>query len=494
MRRPAASSPLRRSFVPPRSPKDPPTPPIERDPSPVNRSIIADDDDGRSAPSPAPQLPQPAAEVTSVARHAESKWNTISLHAVAAAALAVAPILAFEVEIKESLIKLNGNDPHVQEFEVNKRSFDGDEFSQLLEGMEKSQHLRKLLLYTNCLSNKELTLLSHSISFNSTIRVLVVNNNNITAATAECFAQMLARNRTLRHLDLSNNRLGPAGVRLLSAGLTFNSGLDTLFLSKSLWGHAGGSSIEVTGLGDLGMVSFPHLLLLWHPSLTSRLYVALLWGVVDVGWPGSSTEMGDQGMEYLAGALRQNNTLRILNLAINVIGPAGIRELALVLMEKCPLAALDLSHNHLQDIGAAKLGEALPRNDGLLDLRIAFNRITGKGCTAFFQGLAVNKTLRYCSLRRSGGHAPGIYIAPCLCHLMGSRCHTPLRFCSHLHPIIPTLPTLIVPSSLSHSNALEAVGAAALGGCLLVNGHPPHARYAPYGPHTPATTALSWWA
>ncbi|CAM4822614.1 unnamed protein product [Rotaria magnacalcarata] len=74
-----------------------------------------------------------------------------------------------------------------------------------------------------------------------------------------------------------------------------------------------------------------------------------------------STKIGDEGTKYLANGLRKNTTLQTLDLRENNIGPLGAQYLADALRENTALVKLILRDNTISDAGLEHLAIALHR-------------------------------------------------------------------------------------------------------------------------------------
>ena len=110
----------------------------------------------------------------------------------------------------------------------------------------------------------------------------------------------------------------------------------------------------------------------------------------------SSNDIGVEGGRELADAIVGCPSLRGLNLRSNRLGGGGMWVLANVLVQDSSfrISDLDISGNHLGDVGARALGLALKDNKGLVKLSAESNQIYQVGCGALADGLAHNSCLR----------------------------------------------------------------------------------------------------
>ncbi|GBG35178.1 NACHT, LRR and PYD domains-containing protein 1, partial [Hondaea fermentalgiana] len=103
--------------------------------------------------------------------------------------------------------------------------------------------------------------------------------------------------------------------------------------------------------------------------------------------------IGSNGAKALAGALKENSSLKDLSLVKNNIGPDGAKALAGALKENFSLQKLDLSENKIGSDGAKALAGALKENSSLQDLILAFNEIGPDGAKALAGALKENSCM-----------------------------------------------------------------------------------------------------
>ena len=70
----------------------------------------------------------------------------------------------------------------------------------------------------------------------------------------------------------------------------------------------------------------------------------------------------DKGAIEIASALKQNNTLTLLNLNNNNISNEGAKAIAKALKKNTTLYELDLRYNNIEDTGAIEIANALKIN------------------------------------------------------------------------------------------------------------------------------------
>ena len=102
------------------------------------------------------------------------------------------------------------------------------------------------------------------------------------------------------------------------------------------------------------------------------------------------------GASIIAAALKKNTVLEALNLSNNHVFDVGVRSLSeAVSSNNCSLQLLDLSSNDITDLGVRHLAEILRTNQTLIYLRLSSNKISGQGVQLLANVLArQNHSLR----------------------------------------------------------------------------------------------------
>ncbi|CAM2702981.1 unnamed protein product [Rotaria socialis] len=108
--------------------------------------------------------------------------------------------------------------------------------------------------------------------------------------------------------------------------------------------------------------------------------------------------IGQQGAQYIADALRMNQTLTTLCLDTNQIGQRGAEHIADALKTNRTLTTLYLGENQIGQYGARHIAEALKTNRTLTTLGLEQNQIGQKGTEYIADALQVNETLNILSL------------------------------------------------------------------------------------------------
>ncbi len=112
-------------------------------------------------------------------------------------------------------------------------------------------------------------------------------------------------------------------------------------------------------------------------------------------------QITSKGVEILARSLRNNSTLKCLDLTHNQLSDSGVRILceALLPNQNSSLKTLYLSKNRISNLGAKYLSEMLRTNQTLTELWLSSNEITHEGIQSLAHVLTYhNKTLKCLSI------------------------------------------------------------------------------------------------
>ena len=218
-------------------------------------------------------------------------------------------------------------------------------------------------------------------------------------------------------LDLRGNRLGPAGAAALALGLAANGGLTCVDVRYNRITGDGAAQLSAAVLGNLKIEmfnkipikemradSFTELDLMWKGlCVEGGMVVAGLIPVM-----GSLTKLSlawnylkEKGTKAICEALKQNKTLKELDLSGHTIGgEAGAKHVADMLGVNGGLTALDLSFNNLNDDSVSAVCEAIQSNKEtkLASLNMGANSIGPVGAKSVAAMVAVTGTLMECDV------------------------------------------------------------------------------------------------
>lgn len=104
-------------------------------------------------------------------------------------------------------------------------------------------------------------------------------------------------------------------------------------------------------------------------------------------------KINDIGAITLAHALRENTTVKNLNLRFNIIGDDGAQAIADMLAVNRTITHLSLESNQIGDIGAQALADALKVNSTLTSIVLGYNRIGDVGAHHIADMMRNNTTI-----------------------------------------------------------------------------------------------------
>ena len=249
---------------------------------------------------------------------------------------------------------------------------------------------------------------------NKTLISLDISNNMIHFGLEKFLDVLLEGNTSLKELDLSGNglslrRLGPA-INKLSELLKNNKTLTRLFLSGCEL-----SDIECVAPIAAGLRNNNTLRYLdlsdngLREEGASEIAKSLKNNTSLLNLDLSRNNIGNEGAIAIAAVLKNNNTLRYLDLSDNEIGEEGVSEIAKSLINNTSLLNLDLSRNLIRGVGAIAIADALKNNTSLLNLDLSGNNIGDEGAIAiadvsFFK----NKALEHLDISYNGIGKEGV--------------------------------------------------------------------------------------
>ncbi len=112
----------------------------------------------------------------------------------------------------------------------------------------------------------------------------------------------------------------------------------------------------------------------------------------------NGNRIGNEGVKAILEGLKHNKTVRHLDLESNQIGSEGVKFIADELKTNKILRSLDLASNLIGNEGAEFIAEALKTNTILKSLNLKGNQISDEGAIALASGIEFNTTLFHLNL------------------------------------------------------------------------------------------------
>ncbi|PIO22528.1 hypothetical protein AB205_0038270, partial [Aquarana catesbeiana] len=209
------------------------------------------------------------------------------------------------------------NNQTLRTLNLSRNNLEGPHFRDLMEALTTSQ-IEKLELDNNHLTDSSCPHLASGIRNNQTLWTLNLSRNNLEGPHFRDLMEALTTNR-IEDLDFMSNHLTDSSSPHLASGITNNQTLRRLDLSEN----------NLEG---------PHFRDLMEALTTSRIEELHL----------ISNHLTDSSCSHLASGIRNNQTLRRLNLSMNNLEGPHFRDLMEALTTS-RIEELQLSHNQLTD-------------------------------------------------------------------------------------------------------------------------------------------------
>ncbi|DBA95992.1 hypothetical protein WJX77_007182 [Trebouxia sp. C0004] len=223
---------------------------------------------------------------------------------------------------------------------------------------------------------EEVQKLCQALRANTTLKELYASGHHMTPQTAGMLGAMLAANTSLVSICLGDDALGDAGVQELVDGVKQNSTLQKLDLENKGISSKGVASIAAAIQGHQSLQQ----LVLAHNHLSDegvRLLQPALALLRRLDLRGC--DIGSQGAQCLATALRETDSLEVLLLDDNPLAEQGGSALAAGVWHSQSLRELHLCNTGIGDEGVSRLALALPHASQLTHLDVSACNIGDEG-------------------------------------------------------------------------------------------------------------------
>jgi Leucine-rich repeat (LRR) protein len=238
---------------------------------------------------------------------------------------------------------------------------------------------------------------------------LVHGTYTAEGVSAVCEAIQSNKETKLASLNFRRNRIGPVGAKSVAAMVAVAGGLTALDLSNNDLADEGVSAVceaiqsnKETKLASLN-VSDNGIRPVGAKSLAAM--VAVTGGLTKLSL--AKNQLGEEGTKAICEALKQNKTLKELDLSgysiSNIGGEAGAKHVADMLGVNGALTSINLSKNRLTNFGGdmtgiKELAAALGVNGGLTALNLSYNDLADEGVSAVCKAIQSNKETKLASL------------------------------------------------------------------------------------------------
>lgn len=310
------------------------------------------------------------------------------------------------IQALESLSFLSGDS--IMQLSLIKCIVDEPSLSKSLHEAIKSLHfLKGLVIKTSFLTNGIGTALCLLLKHSKCLTLLQMDRNNLSEGDTLSVISGISESESLMEFKITE-LLSETSVHCLSAVLA----MDTC-------------KITVTDISWCGLTSNSAFHLKFCLSVSNSLQLLDMDGNY-LGPHGASSlskglklnnslkvlklslnDIEDEGACQLAEVISTNRSLEKLFLAENCIGPKGIAALAQKIIGNTSVKVLDLSRNRTGDGGACALADMLQRNRSLEELDIERNCIGHEGTSGLARALEVNTTLKVLNLNGNNIQSKG---------------------------------------------------------------------------------------
>ncbi|CAI9609731.1 unnamed protein product [Staurois parvus] len=236
------------------------------------------------------------------------------------------------------------NNPTLRTLNLSKNHLEGPQFSDLMAVLTTSR-IEKLDLTCNHLTDSSCPHLAFGIRNNQTLRTLDLSNNNLEGPHFSELMEALTTSR-IDNLHLDSNYLTDSSCPHLASGIRNNPTLRTLSLS---WNYLKGHCSDLMAALTTSQIEELHL---YNNHLT------------------------DSSCPHLASGIRNNQTLRTLDLSWNNLEGPHFRDLMSALTTS-RIEELHLNNTHLTDSSCPNLASGIRNNQTLRVLNLAANNLEG---------------------------------------------------------------------------------------------------------------------
>ena len=205
--------------------------------------------------------------------------------------------------------------------------------------------------------------LAQALRVNTTVETISLSHNNITAFSGglTSFFEILSGNRTLKRINLSGNRIGENGCKALSSFLS-----EPTCVLKEV-------NLSNNKLNDRNIKCILEAL-----AKNDRLEI------LDLSRNCLTGKCSGSLHDFL---VRNNTTLRALDLSWNTLKAKGSERIATALTQDATLRRLDLSWNGIQDEGVLLFCDQIGQMN-IEELGLVGNGITDEGFLAILEALS----------------------------------------------------------------------------------------------------------
>eukprot|EP00808_Paulinella_micropora_P020740 g14005.t1 len=288
----------------------------------------------------------------------------------------------------------------------------------LAEFLKDNHTLTSLDLYDNAIGDGGAKAIGDGLKVNASVTYVSLNRNQIGDAGAVAISKSVEVNQTLRELKLRNNRIGDDGAHAVGEALKDHPSVTSVDLRDNDLSVASGLALvavvkqnpRIQELCGVPLVNDSLRDGKTHLSSVGPAEEAIFVEVFKINTTLETLSLRDSYIgPALADLLKENKTLRELDMAGNSTGSDGAKAIAKALEANKVLQTLDIGLNKIGDEVAAAIADVLKVNTSLTNLQLNRNCIGPEGAKRIAKALQVNQTLRELNLRYNGIGDDGVY-------------------------------------------------------------------------------------
>jgi Ran GTPase-activating protein (RanGAP) involved in mRNA processing and transport len=288
-----------------------------------------------------------------------------------------------EESVISKVVKALEKNNNVRELRITNAEFNDEDVSSMVNLIKDNVNITKLILFCNNFSKEGVTKITKALEKNKSITFLAFEDTEFGEQDAVCFNKFIKDNKSLSFLQFDYDGFRDKDKETLTNTLIKNTFIKELNVTSS-------SNIE-------------------------EYIVKLLKKNATIEAIGTSSTINDAGIKKIAKALKENKTIKDIELCGVGISNKGLKYITEALKGSKTIEEINLSENEIDAEGAKYIAEILRETETLQRLNINENSIKSEGVSYITKALKSNKTLKKLSLVSNNIDAEGAeYIAELL--------------------------------------------------------------------------------
>ena len=269
----------------------------------------------------------------------------------------------------------------------------GDEAIGISSYLKNYAILKELNLKSTHITDSQIEMIMQALSLNTALQKLVISQNSIYDIGVAAISSCLQCNKTLKVLDISKCCISSVGLVEIAKALKINATLQKLDISSNTAITDDCLVMFSTCIRDNNTLKKVNLSNL-HISSEGIQQISIQIGAKLKQLNISHHEFSNEAITAICSSLKCAITLKKLCVSNCHIANIGIERIIDAFNVNSVLKKLDISSNNLSDEGAKALSDYLIKNTTMLELNVSRNKIKAIGGRKIAESLKVNTTLR----------------------------------------------------------------------------------------------------